>query len=220
MGTNGQSEQWKCEADLDSRVRFGSVDVSCEGYDSSNDEYVLAGSCGLIYTLDYTDQHNDHDEFHSYYAPSKSGGGFFNTILLLVFAVVFFIIFKQLCLTPSVYSTGTRTGSHWGGGSGPYGGGNGPYGGGNGPNGPGCNPTYTQHAGSSGDGWWSGLATGGLLGYMFGRPRYGGYGGYGGGYGGYGGYGGAPFGGGYRRSTFGSSGGTHRSTGFGGTSRR
>lgn len=29
--------------------------VSCEGYDSSEDQYVLRGSCGLEYNLDYTE---------------------------------------------------------------------------------------------------------------------------------------------------------------------
>lgn len=46
MGTDGVDVQWKCEADLDSRVKFGHIDVSCEGYSSPNDPYVLKGSCG------------------------------------------------------------------------------------------------------------------------------------------------------------------------------
>lgn len=29
--------------------------VSCEGYESSEDQYVLRGSCGLEYQLDYTE---------------------------------------------------------------------------------------------------------------------------------------------------------------------
>lgn len=29
--------------------------VSCEGYESSEDQYVLRGSCGLEYELDYTE---------------------------------------------------------------------------------------------------------------------------------------------------------------------
>jgi hypothetical protein len=32
----------------------GPVTVSCEGYTSPNDPYVLRGSCGLEYTLEYT----------------------------------------------------------------------------------------------------------------------------------------------------------------------
>lgn len=36
--------------------RFGKTDVSCEGYRDRHDPYVLKGSCGLEYTLEYTDQ--------------------------------------------------------------------------------------------------------------------------------------------------------------------
>jgi len=34
--------------------RFGNVEVICEGYDYPDDPYILKGSCGLEYTLDYT----------------------------------------------------------------------------------------------------------------------------------------------------------------------
>eukprot|EP00727_Mastigamoeba_balamuthi_P002242 m51a1_g12014 hypothetical protein (140) ;mRNA; r:152-733 len=43
--------QWKCEAELDSAVQFDELDVSCEGYESPDDPYILAGSCGLTYSL-------------------------------------------------------------------------------------------------------------------------------------------------------------------------
>lgn len=33
-------------------VKFGTLKVSCEGFDSENDPYVLVGSCQLRYTLD------------------------------------------------------------------------------------------------------------------------------------------------------------------------
>jgi hypothetical protein len=54
-GTDDSGEvQWKCEADLDKKVRFGRMDVTCEGYDSSADPMVLRGSCGLEYELEWT----------------------------------------------------------------------------------------------------------------------------------------------------------------------
>ena len=54
-GTNDKQEvQWKCEAELDKNVRFGRMDVSCEGYHSAEDPYVLVGSCGLEYELERT----------------------------------------------------------------------------------------------------------------------------------------------------------------------
>lgn len=53
VGTNDQAEvQWKCEADLVQGVRFGELTVSCEGYDNSEDSYILKGSCGLEYSLE------------------------------------------------------------------------------------------------------------------------------------------------------------------------
>jgi hypothetical protein len=53
-GVNDRREvQWKCEADLDKNVRFGSqMDVSCEGYHDRDDPYVLEGSCALQYELE------------------------------------------------------------------------------------------------------------------------------------------------------------------------
>lgn len=47
--------QWKCDAELDERVRLGKVTVSCEGYSRPGDAYVLRGSCGLEYELWQTD---------------------------------------------------------------------------------------------------------------------------------------------------------------------
>jgi len=39
--------------------RLGSVSVACEGYDYPEDPYILAGSCGLEYTLELTQQGRD-----------------------------------------------------------------------------------------------------------------------------------------------------------------
>jgi len=45
---------WRCEAALDSEVKLGQVTVTCEGFSAPHDPYVLRGSCGLKYTLEYT----------------------------------------------------------------------------------------------------------------------------------------------------------------------
>ncbi|XP_061419625.1 store-operated calcium entry-associated regulatory factor [Lethenteron reissneri] len=50
-GHDGVDVQWECKADMDSSYRFGSISVSCEGYDYPDDPYVLRGSCGLEYSL-------------------------------------------------------------------------------------------------------------------------------------------------------------------------
>ena len=39
--------QWECKTEMDSKYRFGRLDVSCEGYDYPEDPYVLRGSCGV-----------------------------------------------------------------------------------------------------------------------------------------------------------------------------
>ena len=33
MGSDGDDIQWKCEAELNSRVKFGHIEVSCEGFE-------------------------------------------------------------------------------------------------------------------------------------------------------------------------------------------
>ena len=49
MGWDGQDVNWQCKAELDSRVKFGKMEVICEGYDYPEDESILRGSCGLEY---------------------------------------------------------------------------------------------------------------------------------------------------------------------------
>ena len=51
IGFDGQDVTWQCEAELPKGVKFGKVEVSCEGHSSRDDEYVLKGSCGLEYSL-------------------------------------------------------------------------------------------------------------------------------------------------------------------------
>ncbi|GAA5853977.1 hypothetical protein JCM8547_008177 [Rhodosporidiobolus lusitaniae] len=49
--------EWKCEANLPRGVRFGEVEVSCEGWDNPGDPYILRGSCGLTYNLVRSSSH-------------------------------------------------------------------------------------------------------------------------------------------------------------------
>ena len=62
--------QWQCSAELDDSVKLGRTDVTCEGYDYPEDPYVLAGSCGVQYTLEstgnYGSRHGHHHHHHSY----------------------------------------------------------------------------------------------------------------------------------------------------------
>jgi len=51
IGGSAGEVDWKCEADLPASLRFGRVEVSCEGWSGPGDAYVLKGSCGLEYRL-------------------------------------------------------------------------------------------------------------------------------------------------------------------------
>ncbi|KAF9267805.1 DUF1183-domain-containing protein [Marasmius fiardii PR-910] len=51
IGGRGTDVDWKCEADLPEALRFGRVQVSCEGWSKPGDPYVLQNSCGLEYRL-------------------------------------------------------------------------------------------------------------------------------------------------------------------------
>ncbi|KAL4066893.1 DUF1183-domain-containing protein [Scleroderma citrinum] len=51
IGGSGVGVDWKCEADLPSSLRFGKVEVSCEGWSGPGDPYVMKGSCALEYHL-------------------------------------------------------------------------------------------------------------------------------------------------------------------------
>lgn len=51
LGGTGTEVDWKCEADLPDSLRFGRVEVSCEGWSRPGDPYVLKGSCSLEYRL-------------------------------------------------------------------------------------------------------------------------------------------------------------------------
>jgi len=51
---------WYCDGNMSPEVQFGETAVVCEGYRSSSDEFVLAGSCRLEYTLDWADRSRPH----------------------------------------------------------------------------------------------------------------------------------------------------------------
>ncbi|KAJ7285036.1 hypothetical protein C8J57DRAFT_1290218 [Mycena rebaudengoi] len=51
LGGSGVEVDWKCEADLPDSLRFGRVEVGCEGWSRAGDPFVLKGSCSLEYRL-------------------------------------------------------------------------------------------------------------------------------------------------------------------------
>ncbi len=50
-GSDGITSNWKCTADLGAGYKFGELNIQCEGYRYSGDEWVLDGSCGLEYEV-------------------------------------------------------------------------------------------------------------------------------------------------------------------------
>ena len=224
-GSDGVDIQWECKGDMDRSIKFGSIEVSCEGYEYPDDPYILAGSCGLSYSLDYMSESRHKEHHHS---TSKHGSSSWKTSVadLIVYCAIGLMVYAlyKSCTSPQrdarqeAYSNMSDDYP-----SGDNGGGYGWFGGRT-PSGTGYHDTYdagscrnrgTYQRGNGGAGFWTGAATGGLLGYMFGQTgqrnayrRYDGGGGSSWG----------SFGGG---NSYGdSSSSTYTSSGFGGTSRR
>lgn len=85
---DAENIQWACRADLPEEFKLGSTDVACEGYESSDDPYVLKGSCGVEYRLLLTDKGEERFGRQDDYPRDGSEG---NSSLLA--KVVFFGIF-------------------------------------------------------------------------------------------------------------------------------
>lgn len=240
VGHDGSDVQWECKADLDSSVRFGEIEVTCEGFDYPNDDYVLKGSCGLRYTLEYTNSgyHQSNYKYDDSYVPRSKKfsilSNFADLIVYLGLGLMIYALYRT-CISGRDYDGQTAysstdedypSGGGGGGGYGWFGGQNPPHSSSHRYNDDAsCGSRYRGNRGWGG--FWTGAATGGLLGYMFGNRGQPGY--YGNSYGGsmFGGrtYGYTPreptyqssggFGGGHSSSS-----GTRSASGFGGTSRR
>ncbi|VDK82099.1 unnamed protein product [Litomosoides sigmodontis] len=183
-GYDGDDVQWECKAEMSDQYEFGEIRISCEGYEYANDPYILRGSCGLKYKLEYS------REGGSNYGESKKTpsappyeddhefGLTFPTIVILL---LFFFLVYYSCSQPTTGDERTRR-SGWGWDQGPPP----PPSGGNPPPGfktftrpTGAPPTYEQSfydassapSQSSGPGFFSGLGLGGLAGYMYGRSQ-------------------------------------------------
>jgi len=232
VGNDGTGNiQWKCEAELDSSVRFGETTVNCEGYNYPDDPNILKGSCGLEYTLEYTNQgkQNQHrSNGYDYYAsnPTYDSSHGFNWgafIMLVVIGFIIYSIFKQYNQNSGgEYTSGQTGGSNFygGGGGGPgYPGGNSGYY----PSAPpSCGPSTYPSAQTYTPGFWSGVGGGSLLGYLFGRgtrPSY-----YGSGFGyparTYGSSWGHSYSSSHSSPSYSRSSSTRTSSGFGSTTRR
>ncbi|XP_060571517.1 store-operated calcium entry-associated regulatory factor-like [Ruditapes philippinarum] len=126
QGSDGSDVQWECKTDMDNSYRFGKVEVTCEGYDYPNDPYILKGSCGLEYTIDYTEEgwqrknhggshqysggnkyHDDNYHDRSNYQTSyskKASSVFQDLFYLALIAGIIYIIYKTCIATPTMNS--------------------------------------------------------------------------------------------------------------------
>jgi hypothetical protein len=191
-GSDGLDAQWKCEADLPTEYRFDSIDVNCEGYAYPDDPYILAGSCGLEYSLTRSGERGggrggQQGGYRSPYASGSQayGGESENTIgatfaIWLAAAFIIYVIYKVCFNRDSVGGVGGGVGGGGGGGGGSPWGPGGPGGGGGAPSygGGQSDPNCAPNAGSffggglgggaqqgGGPGFWSGLLGGGAMGY-------------------------------------------------------
>ncbi|KAG0229732.1 Autophagy protein 22 [Actinomortierella wolfii] len=220
MGSDGVDIQWECKADLPDNMRFGEIEVFCEGYDYPEDPYVLKGSCGLEYTLQYTGYSGGGSHWESGYEPFDAWRA--NIVISIICSCINQSSRPRDDPPPPYHPTDPRSG---GGGPG-FGGGGAP------PPGYYKSTDTSSSEGGFRPGFWSGVGLGGAAAYLAAsaanrereRERQREYdyfarsGGAGPSTGGYGGYrsSGMPS----RTSSSSSSSGTRTATGFGGTRRR
>ncbi|PPQ67518.1 hypothetical protein CVT25_006059 [Psilocybe cyanescens] len=164
-----------CEADLPDSLRFGRVQVSCEGWSKPGDPYVLKGSCSLEYRLVEIPKKLLHDSDSPLFsASSYDWTGILFSILWLAFLGIILYSFLQSCLRSN---TTTARGPRPSGYNQPPGsGGSGWFPGSYGDNPTDPPPPYskTPQPGSQ-QGWrpgfFTGAALGGLANHLWNRPR-------------------------------------------------
>jgi len=184
-GGGGVDIDWRCEADLPEALRFGRVEVSCEGYSGAGDPFILKGSCALEYRLvqvpDALRPGNADSNHRAWKAPDMDIAS--TLFWMLWIGILIFIVYSFLKSCLDTDDDGRRR-VHRGGNNRPGGGG-----GGGGWNNwfPGANdtpdappPPYTKNApaavGQGAGGWrpgfWTGAAVGGLANHFLNRaPR-------------------------------------------------
>lgn len=179
--------EWSCVASLPPELKLGSTDVICEGYASSNDPYVLKGSCGVEYRLQLTDlgekKYPDVAKTSSSFFSNEDGSLDWGAVIFaIIFAAVLGWILYSACTSQD--ATPRRRNRRTGGNGGGYGGGGG-GGGGGGDGGFGDEPpppysspyssykssssSSRQQSGGWNPGFGTGFMSGAAAGYMAGR---------------------------------------------------
>jgi len=88
-GFDGSKSNWECKAELPNYVRFETTDVLCEGFEYSDDPYVLVGSCGVEYTIVKTGYIPNHYHDNSYYNSNNYLSSFYRVLFIVVLAGLF-----------------------------------------------------------------------------------------------------------------------------------
>ncbi|CAD6197554.1 unnamed protein product [Caenorhabditis auriculariae] len=189
QGYDGLDVQWRCDADLPHDMEFGRISVSCEGYNYPEDPYVLKGSCGLEYELDYNSQSGK-----KYAVSDKTLESWDKTAVVIVVLFIAYIAYAMFSNRGNTGAEDPRRGGYGGGGG--FDGGPGYPGGGGAPppsyddsmnhgkpppygfkqenfsqqhQQPGPSGASAGPSTSSGAGFWSGAALGALGGYVASR---------------------------------------------------
>lgn len=86
--------QWSCKTSLPEEFKLGSTDVTCEGYESSEDPYVLKGSCSVEYRLLLTEKGEERygTQNHPLSFSTSKSGNVGETLAGFVFMSVFFLV--------------------------------------------------------------------------------------------------------------------------------
>ncbi|XP_018413401.1 PREDICTED: store-operated calcium entry-associated regulatory factor [Nanorana parkeri] len=186
-GWDGIDVQWECKVDMDNAYRFGKIEVSCEGFDYPNDPYVLSGSCGLEYTLELTEEgrkrsQNGNSFGGSGYSKSWNSQSPYDGSGVIVFLVLLGLaygVYKLFLSTPPMQQE-QHPPNYDGHDDQHYSHANAP------PPPPGFKSDFTGNTSgfggfskpssygsqaTQGPGFWTGLGTGGVLGYLFGNRR-------------------------------------------------
>lgn len=97
---DAENIQWACSASLPEEFKLSGTEVMCEGYASSDDPYVLKGSCGVEYRLLLTDlgekKFGRHRRPSGPSNPAESSTTFATVVFFMIFAAVLFIIIAGL----------------------------------------------------------------------------------------------------------------------------
>ncbi|KIW88669.1 uncharacterized protein Z519_10715 [Cladophialophora bantiana CBS 173.52] len=94
--------QWSCKASLPEEFKLGSTEVTCEGYESSEDPYVLSGSCGVEYMLLLTEKGEEKYGSGSFFdfrgsrGSENTGEKYAGYLFMALFGLVLFIILRGL----------------------------------------------------------------------------------------------------------------------------